>query len=324
MRSTGSSRSPASTLSINPSPSFVLQRSIVWIWRFAIWVSSRGRLRRIAMVCGGGFATVGKGGASLALGKMVARCPSRGQRSPTAHEMRHVARMSVSTGTQVRAADADLVTPEARRALLGSALGYAMDGFDLLILGFMLRYIAADLHLTPAQAASFVTATLVGAVIGGLLFGMLSDRIGRVRVLTWTIVLFAVFTGLCAFCAGVLGSAAVSHHRRHWPGRRVRHRHGVGGRGVAGVEARPRVVLCRARLAARRAGRGGTDADPAAGYRLAGDVRAGHSPRRSPGSSAASCTSRRCSLRARRTVRRDRRWRCWWRMARRHGSAWGW
>jgi len=31
---------------------------------------------------------------------------------------------------------------------------------------------------------------------------MLSDRIGRVRVLTWTIVLFAVFTGMCALAQG--------------------------------------------------------------------------------------------------------------------------
>src|ERR1700761_1566062 len=91
---------------------------------------------------------------------------------------------------------------EARKALWGSALGYAMDGFDLLILGFMLRAISADLHLTATQAASLVTATLVGAVIGGFLFGMLSDRLGRVRVLTWTIVLFAVFTGLCALAQG--------------------------------------------------------------------------------------------------------------------------
>jgi benzoate transport len=91
---------------------------------------------------------------------------------------------------------------EARRALWGSALGYAMDGFDLLILGFMLRVISADLHLTPAEGASLVTATLVGAVLGGLIFGMLSDRLGRVRVLTWTIVLFAVFTGMCALAQG--------------------------------------------------------------------------------------------------------------------------
>ncbi|MDT1062605.1 MFS transporter [Paracoccus sp. CPCC 101403] len=94
------------------------------------------------------------------------------------------------------------VDAKARKALWGAAIGYAMDGFDLLILGFMLKSIAADLALSQAQAASLVTATLVGAVLGGIGFGMLSDRVGRIRVLTWTIVLFAVFTGLCALAQG--------------------------------------------------------------------------------------------------------------------------
>ena len=94
------------------------------------------------------------------------------------------------------------VGSNAKKALLGSALGYAMDGFDLLILGFMLRAIAGDLKLSQAQSASLVTATLIGAVLGGIGFGMLSDRLGRVRVLAWTIIVFAVFTGLCAFAQG--------------------------------------------------------------------------------------------------------------------------
>lgn len=112
----------------------------------------------------------------------------------------------MSTGAELSSGE-EVVDAKARRALWGSAIGYAMDGFDLLILGFMLRAISAPidkggLALSATQATSLVTATLVGAVLGGLLFGMLSDRLGRVRVLTWTIVLFAVFTGLCGLAQG--------------------------------------------------------------------------------------------------------------------------
>jgi MFS family permease len=89
-----------------------------------------------------------------------------------------------------------------RTTIWGSAIGYATDGFDLLLLGFLMRPISADLGLSQAQAASLVTATLFGAVIGGFAFGWLSDRLGRVRVLVWTIVLFAVFTGMCALAHG--------------------------------------------------------------------------------------------------------------------------
>jgi MFS family permease len=106
------------------------------------------------------------------------------------------------TAIQADSITATSVSTDARKALFASAIGYAMDGFDLLILGFMLRAISADLHLTPAQAGSLVTWTLIGAVVGGILFGILSDYYGRVRVLTWTILLFAIFTGLGALAQG--------------------------------------------------------------------------------------------------------------------------
>ena len=53
----------------------------------------------------------------------------------------------------------------------------------MLILGFMLAAISADLALTKTQAGSLVTWTLVGAVGGGMVFGALSDHFGRIRVL---------------------------------------------------------------------------------------------------------------------------------------------
>lgn len=91
---------------------------------------------------------------------------------------------------------------EAKKALAASTIGYAMDGYDFLILAFMLGAIGMELGLSPAERGSLATWTLIGAVVGGILFGVLADYYGRVRVLTWTILLFAVFTGLCALAQG--------------------------------------------------------------------------------------------------------------------------
>lgn len=105
--------------------------------------------------------------------------------------------VSISEGVTPSKVDA-----YARRALVASCLGYAVDGFDLLLLSFILRPLSETLHLSQPEAGSLITWTLIGAVIGGFLAGPLSDRYGRVRVLAWTILLFAGFTGLCAFAQG--------------------------------------------------------------------------------------------------------------------------
>jgi MFS family permease len=102
----------------------------------------------------------------------------------------------------------DRVTAYGWKALAGSVVGYCMDGFDMLIVGFMISAISADLALTKTQAGSLVTWTLIGAVAGGVIFGALSDHFGRIRVLTWTILVFASFTALCGLARGYWDLAA--------------------------------------------------------------------------------------------------------------------
>lgn len=114
--------------------------------------------------------------------------------------MEHVASNAPSAKTEIAVGNEE-VSSYGWKALAGSVVGFSMDGFDMLILGFMLPAISVDLALTSAQAGSLVTWTMLGAVSGGLVFGAMSDRFGRVKVLTWTILVFAVFTGLCALAS---------------------------------------------------------------------------------------------------------------------------
>jgi len=100
-----------------------------------------------------------------------------------------------------------LTTPDDHRAKPGYTLaaamsGYALDGFDLLMVGFMLGPISAELGLSGAQAGSLVTWTLIGGAVGGSIFGTLADYFGRARVLSISILVFALFTFLCAFAVG--------------------------------------------------------------------------------------------------------------------------
>lgn len=44
-----------------------------------------------------------------------------------------------------------------------------------------------------------IAVFLVGAATGGVLFGWLGDRIGRVRAMSLSVITYAVFTGLCGF-----------------------------------------------------------------------------------------------------------------------------
>ncbi|HEX3646920.1 MAG TPA: MFS transporter [Pseudonocardiaceae bacterium] len=87
--------------------------------------------------------------------------------------------------------------PAGRRAFAGAFGGYGLDAYDFQVLPLGLAAIAATFHLTSGAAGLLSTVTLVVSAVGGVLAGILADRIGRVRTLMITVGTYAVFTVLC-------------------------------------------------------------------------------------------------------------------------------
>jgi MFS family permease len=89
--------------------------------------------------------------------------------------------------------------PSGRRAFAGAFGGYGLDAYDFQVLPLALAAVTATFHLTSGSAGLLATVTLVVSAVGGVLAGMLADRIGRVRTLMITVGTYAIFTVLCGF-----------------------------------------------------------------------------------------------------------------------------
>jgi putative MFS transporter len=76
--------------------------------------------------------------------------------------------------------------------------GVAFDAADFALFGAALPPVAREFGLGPAQSGLLATAGLIGAFLGALFWGTLSDYIGRRTAFQATVGLFAVFTGLVA------------------------------------------------------------------------------------------------------------------------------
>jgi MFS family permease len=100
-------------------------------------------------------------------------------------------------------------------ALTAALLGWLFDGFEMGLFPLIGGPALTDL-LGPAAAAdatkwfgAIIAVFLVGAATGGVFFGWLGDRIGRVRAMSLSIFTYAVFTGLCGFATAPWHIAAL-------------------------------------------------------------------------------------------------------------------
>jgi MFS family permease len=73
-----------------------------------------------------------------------------------------------------------------------------LDAFDVMLYSFALSAIREEFGLSGAQAGLLASATLIFSAVGGIAFGVLADRIGRVKALSLSILVYSVGTGLTA------------------------------------------------------------------------------------------------------------------------------
>ena len=85
----------------------------------------------------------------------------------------------------------------ARRALIAAGLGWMLDAMDVLLYSFVLNHVRAEFGIDDRTSGLLIAIPLAASAVGGILFGWLADRIGRVRALTWSIVVYSVATAAC-------------------------------------------------------------------------------------------------------------------------------
>ena len=94
-------------------------------------------------------------------------------------------------------------SPAARKALVAASMGWLLDAFDVMLYALILTAVVKDLGLTLAVGGQLASLTLAASAVGGLIFGVVADKLGRTRALSLSILLYSVFTFACGLAQNV-------------------------------------------------------------------------------------------------------------------------
>lgn len=87
--------------------------------------------------------------------------------------------------------------PMAKRSLVAASLGWMLDSFDVMLYALVVPGVMASLNIDARTGGLLQSYTLLASAAGGLIFGVIADRFGRTRALTWSVLTYSVFTALC-------------------------------------------------------------------------------------------------------------------------------
>jgi MFS family permease len=83
--------------------------------------------------------------------------------------------------------------------VIGLGITWVLDGLEVTLVGAIGGVLKQDLHISDTQVGATATAYLIGAVIGAIGFGYATDRLGRKKLFTVTLLVY-----LLATCATAL------------------------------------------------------------------------------------------------------------------------
>jgi MFS family permease len=86
------------------------------------------------------------------------------------------------------------VDRRAWHSLFAAQIGWMLDAMDFLFFTFAVVPIAQEFALSKAAMGALTSVALIAGGIGGIAFGRIADRVGRVRALTFSIVLYSLAT----------------------------------------------------------------------------------------------------------------------------------
>ncbi len=90
----------------------------------------------------------------------------------------------------------DASGPE-RSSLIAGGLGWMLDAMDVMLYSLVLAFLMLAFAMDSRTAGLLNSLTLIASAIGGLFFGVIADRIGRVRALTASILVYALASAAC-------------------------------------------------------------------------------------------------------------------------------
>lgn len=95
------------------------------------------------------------------------------------------------------------ITSPQKKALLSASLGWMLDGMDIMLYFMVLAELMKHFGMSKAMGGLMSSLTLLASAVGGVLFGLVADRIGRVKALMGSILVYSIFTGACGLSGSV-------------------------------------------------------------------------------------------------------------------------